>query len=515
MNRPGLEQLASRLGELRQTVGIRLRALGGQPDERPRHAEQSRVEPRCPFGEPPLQVVRFERRPAPSRSRSRHRRTPSASADRPAWRHAASSPLPPSWPSGPGPAAPELPADRLEAVLDAEQLVLRLPRLLGAQRPVLLELRLAPLEHLDVVRQADVAQVLEVGHRVQPLRGARVARGEHQLPFLRSGRRPLQVVVGGVGRLAVLVEPEQRDVEAVARIGEIVGVAAEERGLELRREDQAHVRVLLVAVQVVQRALVQRHHLAAQAGDLLRLLLDPAHRRAARRKCFGRRHLRLDRRVHLRRHVLDALQHLELHARHLQLLRARRRVEPVLDVVLLRRAEPRDGAEAHVMVGEHQAVRRDDRPGCAPEPHRRELQVLEPLVGHLEPILLLDGRLRNVVVGPEPFVGARNGEERQHGKQNAKKRNGEFLRTISAPSMGMMRRNASAGAPGSVARKVQENPREGTLNRAGIAVKATREAMPPRAAPACRSARSWSSAGRSAAAGSTARSQRPAGNRND
>ena len=79
---------------------------------------------------------------------------------------------------------------------------------------------------------------------------------------------PLQVVLA-VDRLAVLVNAEQRHVEVVARIGEVVRIAAEESDLLFRREHQAHVGVLLVAVEPVFAALVERNHVGAQAGLLL------------------------------------------------------------------------------------------------------------------------------------------------------------------------------------------------------------------------------------------------------
>ena len=69
---------------------------------------------------------------------------------------------------------------------------------------------------------------------------------------LRAVLAPLQVVLD-LGRLVVLVDAEEADVEVVARILEVVRVAAEEGDLLLRGEDQADVGVLLEAVEVVLR----------------------------------------------------------------------------------------------------------------------------------------------------------------------------------------------------------------------------------------------------------------------
>ena len=81
---------------------------------------------------------------------------------------------------------------------------------------------------------------------------------------LRAGLAPLQVVLD-LGRLAVLVDAEEADVEVVARILEVVRIAAEEGDLLLRGEDQAHVGVLLEAIEVILAALVERDDVAAQA----------------------------------------------------------------------------------------------------------------------------------------------------------------------------------------------------------------------------------------------------------
>ena len=148
----------------------------------------------------------------------------------------------------------------------------------------------------------------------------------------------LQVVLDLRG-LVVLVHAEHRDVEVVARVREVVGVAAEERDAVLRREHQAHVRVLLVAIQVVEAALVERDDGALQPGGVGRLLLDLGDRGAARGERIGLRRAALDGAVDAGRHVLDALQDVQLHRRDLQFVGAGLREEPVLDQVALGRAE--------------------------------------------------------------------------------------------------------------------------------------------------------------------------------
>ena len=81
-------------------------------------------------------------------------------------------------------------------------------------------------------------------HGVQPVGLARMAGNEHQLAVARAGEAPFQVVFD-LGRLAVLVDAEEADVEVVSRVLEVVRVAAEEGDLLLGRKDQPHIRVFL------------------------------------------------------------------------------------------------------------------------------------------------------------------------------------------------------------------------------------------------------------------------------
>ena len=81
-------------------------------------------------------------------------------------------------------------------------------------------------------------------------------------PSLGAGRGPRQEVLRHE-RLAVLVDAPQRHVEAIPREGEVVGVAAVERRVELGREDEPHVGELLVEIQVVLAALVERDDLGS------------------------------------------------------------------------------------------------------------------------------------------------------------------------------------------------------------------------------------------------------------
>ena len=87
----------------------------------------------------------------------------------------------------------------------------------------------------------DVAIELELGVGVEAVRVAGIAGDEDQLAVGRALRAPLEVVLARVERLAVLVDAEEGAVEVVARIREVVRVAAEERDLLLGGEDEPDV----------------------------------------------------------------------------------------------------------------------------------------------------------------------------------------------------------------------------------------------------------------------------------
>src|SRR4029077_10955884 len=78
---------------------------------------------------------------------------------------------------------------------------------------------------------AGVAEEFELRQGVQPAGGARIAGNEDQLAVFDARRRPLEGIVQMRG-LIVLVNAEKADVQIVAWILEIVGVAAEKGGLE-------------------------------------------------------------------------------------------------------------------------------------------------------------------------------------------------------------------------------------------------------------------------------------------
>ena len=109
---------------------------------------------------------------------------------------------------------------------------------------------------------------------------ARVAGNENQFTVAGAGLAPLEVM-RRLGGLAVLVGAEQADVEVEPGVFEVVRVAAVEGDLFFRSEDEADVRIFLVAVEVILAALVERDHFAAEAGLVEGLLFKSGHGRAA------------------------------------------------------------------------------------------------------------------------------------------------------------------------------------------------------------------------------------------
>ena len=300
--------------------------------------------------------------------------------------------------------AREKAGEGLEAVLLRREVVHRHARLVRAARPILLQRFDQPPELLEHEGIGHVAAELELGLRGQPSRRSRMARDELQFALARTGLAPRQII-GHSGRLAVLIRPEKSHVQAVARIHEIIRIAAEGRRRRFRREHEADVGVLAVPVEMIEAAGVQHHHVAALAGVLrVASLLDPGHRRLALLVRLGRGRS-LDRRLHLGRHVLDGQQHVDLEIRTSALVLLRRSPEAVLHEVRLRRGELLDAVARHVVVGEDQALRRNERPRAAVvETHRTQAQALEKSIGHLEAIALLDTLLGKLVHQPNAVV---------------------------------------------------------------------------------------------------------------
>ena len=148
---------------------------------------------------------------------------------------------------------------RLASILDAEQILTRLPPLLGPLGRIRADDRLQPVENLEVEGQPPVAERYEFGDRVGPIGVAGMPRHKHEVAVGHAVLGPRQMVLHP-GRPAMLVGAEEADVEVEPGKLEVVGVAAKEGDLLLRREDQPHVGVFLRAVEVVGASLIERDH---------------------------------------------------------------------------------------------------------------------------------------------------------------------------------------------------------------------------------------------------------------
>ena len=101
-------------------------------------------------------------------------------------------------------------------------------------------------------------------HGIEPICAAGIARDENEIACARTLRGPFEVVLR-MNRLIIFINTEQREIEIVAWIFEVVRVTAQERNLEFRRKHETHVGVLLVGVQVVLAALIKRNHVVAHS----------------------------------------------------------------------------------------------------------------------------------------------------------------------------------------------------------------------------------------------------------
>ena len=260
-------------------------------------------------------------------------------------------------------------SDLLEGVFRA--LVGEIVQELGAAREV-----------FDLQRVAVIAVELELRERVQPRGRAGVAGDQDELILLRAGGVPRQVVLRPNG-LVVLVDAEDREIDVPSRVREVVRVSPEERDAELGRYNEAHVRVLLVLVEVVLAPGVEGDRVAAQSRLLVALLLELRLLGLLSLQDLCARHSRLDTRVDLRRHVLDPFEDIQLQIRALDLFGRGLREVAVPDVVVLGARDLLESARPDVVVGQDEPGLGNERPGApAVEPHRREPHVVEPrLVG--------------------------------------------------------------------------------------------------------------------------------------
>ena len=313
------------------------------------------------------------------------------------------------------------PLNHFEAVLQAFEHVLADARILGrllveADQPA------ATFRQKDGgVREGPIARRLEFGHGVVARGRSRIADHEDRLAGLRRFRIPAQMVRRR-HRLAVLIEAQQAEIEVVPREVEVVGIAAEEAGLELRREHQAHIVEAVEGVELVLPAVIEVDHLAVVFRRLgAGRLLDRGGRRRRRRHQIATGLARA-RGVHLAGHVVDRLQHLQEHAR-AALLFGGPDIAVLQKVDVLGRQRLHAAGDA-VVVGQHQA-------GAGHFRRRAARDAPGALAHMVEPGLVDGGSIgglhlgrREIIEGPHPLVRRRRGrtEHQRAGRGGGEKR---------------------------------------------------------------------------------------------
>ena len=227
------------------------------------------------------------------------------------------------------------PIKGLKSVFHEKQLFVRLARLFRTSSDELLQLAATLRDGRHCERKEIVALKLQLRHGQFASGAAGVSRYKYQISIFRPVCAPVQVVRGGYG-LVVGVRPQQADIEIEAGEVEIVRIAAELRGRKLRREHQTHVGIALVAVQIVDPAVVQRNQIAAQAwirsAAFLQLRLFCIERFVRGIAGFaGRRSL------HIAGHIVNLNQLIEFEIRAFFLFGGGFRGESGIDKILLRR----------------------------------------------------------------------------------------------------------------------------------------------------------------------------------
>ena len=156
---------------------------------------------------------------------------------------------------------------------------------------------------------------------------------------------------------------------------------------------------------MILAALVERNDIAAQTGLVERFLFDLGRDGAPGEKGLLGGQVRFDRRIHTRRHILDAHEHVEFEVEAALLLGGCAGMETVAHVIVVLVAEFLEGVGADVMVGDDEALRGDERAGAAAvEADGRFLDVLEPRVGHVEAVFFLELFARRIIEQPHAFI---------------------------------------------------------------------------------------------------------------
>src|SRR5205823_14344179 len=103
----------------------------------------------------------------------------------------------------------------------------------------------------------------------------------------------------------VFINAKDANVQIVAGILKVIRVSTEKSHLLLRRENEPHVIVAFVSIQMISAALVERNDVGAQPGFLFAFLFNRSDDSVARSGSLVARHSRLDRGVYPRSDIVN------------------------------------------------------------------------------------------------------------------------------------------------------------------------------------------------------------------
>ncbi len=257
------------------------------------------------------------------------------------------------------------------------------------------------LEERLPYRHEDVPLVFQLRDGLQAVGGPGITDHEDgvSLGHAVAPREPVR----RTERLAVLVDPVEREVQRVARVREVVRITPEEAHVELGRSDQADVGEAAEDIGRIAAAVVQRHDLHAdpRRPGVLRLE-PPTHLRdrpLPRLRASGFRR-GVHRGVDLRGDVLRGQQLVGVRPRDGPLLVQRRCVEPVVEEAFARARDGGDRAARAMVVGHHQPVGRHEGRRAAGDAERGHARALEPLRRRVEAVCGREIRRRGVLERP-------------------------------------------------------------------------------------------------------------------
>lgn len=151
-----------------------------------------------------------------------------------------------------------------QSVLNAKQCIFGLFGMIGAFTPILpqhpLSHRIEPnncrIDHVTLKRQGR--------SRKAALGASRITRGKDQIASL--GARRIKLEERRMNGLAIFVHTQHRQIDVIARIIEIIRIAAKKCDALLRRHHDTNILVAPVTVKCRLPAVIERHHIATPMG---------------------------------------------------------------------------------------------------------------------------------------------------------------------------------------------------------------------------------------------------------